>query len=791
MRLIFGLIIIYVLLSSTVTGIELKTDLQGVGETYSNTDSTHASDYVSSNGVQSYHMYLFEDQRNSVFSSNYTLSDAKNRPSRVYSVKAAMQNGSITPVVNNGDPDYLEGSNKYLIRTTYLDGTVHFVKMDTAKKMFSRSWMEMSDNSSGSEYRIKTFQGDLDLGVVSKNYMGRPDLLESLKARGDMELSSQLKNNVTFSPNSEFDDLKKKMESVPMMEHGYVVKDKITTDVLWGGNPIVVTDKFQDKMVIGDTMFSFNVPAKVEKKMEVPLGDPSPENVSEYWIYNDKAYVPPIEHLQPTLDIVLSPEKISPNMTLIPTITLRNIGDGTIDSVDLSVKLPPGMEVINSSDGKIHGKSLINWSEIGPIGSGDANSKMMTFKAKILDIPANVTNLTVTFNTNFIRTGENTPYSTTIPLSVARPALSLGIESDCMDCKGGDRITYLINLSNTGDDPLNGLSVVYDLPEGVKFKESYPDCIVSGRKLMWQGLGELDSGEERTISCSVDVESFPLSKNVLNNVFSASATSDTGVRMSKSSQFECVCTNSTGKNVTIKSARLRIMSVNQTSNISWSPEILVDMRSDKKDIDDSDENRITIYSVNITNNGNVFLDRIDAEDRIPVGLNYIEGSGQYNPKQKNRFLVWNITDASLMPGKSMTLIFKTDINDSIEIRNIGPTLTNTIEVKATNITNNQSVRRAGSIDVRYNLLGSVEVNGMSGNVAPIDTGFENISEISMRKHIQLGETLLRKKKAFVGWERTRPDPNKYFATEEASADFKPLYNPTSKIYVIGNCNTMT
>jgi uncharacterized repeat protein (TIGR01451 family) len=807
MKRIIGVAIIFILLSNTIAGIELKTDLQGIGGVYSKTASTKSSDSLSTNGIHSYHSLLYDSPKVEMLSSNYSLYNARHSPSRTYSLNATLPDGSIYQLRNDDDIGYIKGSNQYAISTRYPDGTVHFIKMSTEKEMFSRSGSQISENNSFSDYRVKTVDGELDLGVYSKNYLGRPIFRQSMDAIGDMELSSRLKNNITPSY-SEFEDLQKKMEAIPMMDHGRIVIKQAYTDVYLDGNAVTVKEQSKDSIPIGNTQFNYNTPRQIEKKTMEQPSDTKTENVSEYWVSNGVGYLVSKDPVRPEPDIQFKPGIISPNSIINPTITVLNAGEGRMDSVSLSVGLPSFMRVINSSDGKIRSDGSINWEKIGSIDPGDENEKVLTFKASVGDIPEDISKANFNYSLDYLVDGKSDTRANPYPITVSRPEISLGLQSDCNDCSCDGVITYLVNVSNTGDDSLNDVYVVYELPDGVRFLKSYPSCAVSGRTLKWQNLGKLESGESQILSIEVNADRFPEARKTLDSTVTAGAVSDSTAKVSRAESLAVNCINSStldaenSGNLTTLGVRLKVMSADEVPNatanltsdnkdkISSKIDISVTKKADRKEIDNSEQNRHAKFTISITNTGDTTLDRINVRDQLPIGLNYTKGPDIYSPSLIDGVLAWDI-DIPLHQGENLNLTYQTDINDSINSYNVGPELVNKVLVNASNTTSEKFVIRPSEAMVRFKILEAQDMIGPTSiSTGPIETEYESPSEMPMRKHLQLGKTLLKKEIAFVGKERVRPDPNKYFTTDPEEAETRPSYDPTSGGYVIGDYTTI-
>jgi uncharacterized repeat protein (TIGR01451 family) len=807
MKLIIGVAIIFILLSNTIAGIELKTDLQGIGGVYSKTASAKSGDSLSTNGIQSYHSYLYEGPKAEMLSSNYTLYNARHSPSRTYSLNATLPDGSIYQVRNDDDFGYVEGSNKYAISTKYPDGTVHFIKMSTEKEMFSRSGSQISENDSFSNYRVKTVDGELDLGVYSKNYLGRPNFMQSLEASGDMELSSKLKNNITPSY-SGFDDLMNKMESISMMDHGKIVINQAYTDVYLGGNAVSVKEQSKDSITIGNTQFNYDTPRQLEKKTVERPSDTEAENVSDYWVSNGVGYIISKDPVKPVPDIQFKPGILSPNAIINPTITVLNAGGGRMDSVSLSVGLPSFVKVINSSDGKIRSDGSINWEKIGSIDPGDENERVLAFRASVGDILEDISSVNFTYRLNYLVDGNEEALAYPYPIAVSRPKISLDLQSDCNDGSCDGVITYLVNVSNAGDDSLADVYVVDELPDGVRFIKSYPSCAVSGRTLKWQNLGKLESGESQILSIEVNADRFPEARKTLVSTVTAGAVSDSGARVGRAESLEINCINSSALvadnsgNLTTLGVRLKVMSAgeapNGTANLTSTNNgetpskiaISVTKKADRTEIDNSEGNRNAKFTISITNTGDTILDKINVRDQLPIELNYTKSWDINNPSLSDGVLTWDI-DIPLHPGEIRNLTYQTDINDSINTNDVSPELVNNVLVNASNTTSKKFVIGMSNAMMRFKIWESSDVIGSTLIAAgPAETGYESQSEMPMRKHLQLGKTLLRKKIAFVGEKRYRESPNEYYTNNTEEAETRPSYNPTSEVYVIGNCSTI-
>ncbi len=479
-----------------------------------------------------------------------------------------------------------------------------------------------------------------------------------------------------------------------------------------------------------------------------------------------------------------------------------------MDSVSLSVGLPSFVKVINSSDGKIRSDGSINWEKIGSIDPGDENEKVLAFRASVGDIPENMSTANFSYRLEYLVDGNKEALAYPYPIAVSRPEMSLGLQSDCNDGSCDGVITYLVNVSNTGDESLADVYVVDELPDGARFIKSYPSCAVSGRTLKWQNLGELEPGESQILSIEITVDRFPEARKTLVSTVTAGAFSYSGARVGRAESLEINCINSSALpadnsgNLTTQSVRLKVMSAdvapNETATLASDDKdktpskvaIYVTKKADRTEIDNSEENRHAKFTISINNTGDTILDKINVRDQLPIGLNYTETADLYNPSLIDGVLTWDI-ETPINPGEIRDLIYMTDINDSINTRDIGPELVNKVLVNASNTTSKKFAIGMSDATLMFKKWESLDVMGSTLiGVGPADTEYEDQLEIPMRKHLQLGKTLLRKEIAFVGRVRVREYPNEYFTTDPEDAKTRPSYDPTSAAYIIGDCSTI-
>jgi uncharacterized repeat protein (TIGR01451 family) len=72
---------------------------------------------------------------------------------------------------------------------------------------------------------------------------------------------------------------------------------------------------------------------------------------------------------------------------------------------------------------------------------------------------------------------------------------------------GGSAI-FTINVTNTGETPLNSIEIIDTLPRGMSYisDDNDPKGLVKGKKVIWPKIGPLDIGESKLIHITARID---------------------------------------------------------------------------------------------------------------------------------------------------------------------------------------------------------------------------------------------------------------------------------------------
>ena len=160
-------------------------------------------------------------------------------------------------------------------------------------------------------------------------------------------------------------------------------------------------------------------------------------------------------------------------------------------------------------------------------------------------------------------------------------------------------VTYLINVTNTGDCALNPVTVVDTLPAGMSFVNSSSEAknITKG-KITWTNLGPLAVGESRMIALVVHLN--PGASGKLNNTVSAEGKPIHGAAVTDGAYYE----------LTAPTPGITVTKTAAPTMVSSGMNVL--------------------YKMNVKNTGNCTLNPVKVVDTLPAGMSFVISSLDMN-----------------------------------------------------------------------------------------------------------------------------------------------------------------
>jgi uncharacterized repeat protein (TIGR01451 family) len=181
------------------------------------------------------------------------------------------------------------------------------------------------------------------------------------------------------------------------------------------------------------------------------------------------------------------------------TLEVSNFGSVLLPYVFISDLLPTGMIYVSSSDGGVNDGRYINWSNVGPLAPG--NSTYLIVDAYVNESASKVLENTVDVTAQ-PACGDNITAQSTESI-IANPKWDFVVTKTALNksAQQGDNVTFIFNVTNTGDLALNQVRVVDVLPVGLVYvsDNSTPSGVISGNLITWDNVGPLSAGASKFI----------------------------------------------------------------------------------------------------------------------------------------------------------------------------------------------------------------------------------------------------------------------------------------------------
>ena len=349
-----------------------------------------------------------------------------------------------------------------------------------------------------------------------------------------------------------------------------------------------------------------------------------------------------INILNPEVSIskVSSVEKVQIGDSFSYSITSKNIGDTAISNSIIKDTLPTNFQIQSFQiDGNNIGGNLTSGIDIGPLNIGQSKTLIINVKVIATPTPNPYTNI-ATGNYQAIINPTKPPInifketSTTIPITIVDPKITLIKSANKVSTAVGETIIYSITARNDGNIPLDTVIIQDPLTPELKFVlgsvkidniDKIDDSIISG-----VNIGTLEIGEYKTLTFSalvISSSSAPVI-NIANSSFryTLDPTKPQNYGSNKSNPYT----------ISIKNPHL---SIEKTSNTDIA-------------VLDGDIN----YTVVIKNDGDVDAIYSIFKDTLPSNVSLIDGSFSVDGKIINSVNIENGVDIGTIPiDKSVTV----------------------------------------------------------------------------------------------------------------------------------------
>jgi uncharacterized repeat protein (TIGR01451 family) len=272
-------------------------------------------------------------------------------------------------------------------------------------------------------------------------------------------------------------------------------------------------------------------------------------------------------------------------------IDVKNTGDCILYPATVVETLPAGMSFVSSTPVAKVSAGLITWTNIGPLAAGE--SKTLTLVAHIDPGASGTQNSTVSAEGKPIH-GDGVTDDAYYAITALTPAITVNKTASPTAGAACTNVTYMINVTNTGDCALNPVTVVDTLPAGMSFLNSSSEVNNTEGKITWTNLGPLAAGESKTITLLVHLN--PDAYDKLNNTVSVEGKPIHGAAVTDGAYY--VITAPTQGITVTKTAAPTIV-------YSWMN---------------------VLYKIDVKNRGNCTLNPVKVVDTLPAGMSFVISS---------------------------------------------------------------------------------------------------------------------------------------------------------------------
>jgi uncharacterized repeat protein (TIGR01451 family) len=311
-------------------------------------------------------------------------------------------------------------------------------------------------------------------------------------------------------------------------------------------------------------------------------------------------------------------------------ITVNNTGNVTLNPVEVVDVLPNGLTYSNAdpAPSTVSGQT-ITWNNIGSLGpnaaaiifvNATADSWVANASSPITEL-SNYVNATGTpplgVNTTSEEEGNATVFLAN--LSIEKTDIT------SVTATPGGLVEFEINVSNSGYVNLTAINVTDTLPAGFTFVSASPvEDSSPGMQVIWNDIGHIDAGSYRILYVNATIDSIT-TPGTYTNTADAEASPENGDNV----------TGSGSGPIHVNSSSLLI---------TKTPSDLNPIVGDR-----------VLYTVVITNDGDVNVSNISVSDTLPANVNFVDASPVPDIIAGN---ILNWTDlTNLSPGDSVTLLY--------------------------------------------------------------------------------------------------------------------------------------
>lgn len=367
-----------------------------------------------------------------------------------------------------------------------------------------------------------------------------------------------------------------------------------------------------------------------------------------------------IEKLQKTGEGEFQKESLAVNSGDTVTYKLIVTNDGTATAQDITITdtIPEGLVYQSASDDGVFNSenATITWN-VDSLEAGESVERTFNVQVPQAEGTRIWTNIGYTsFENNPNNPEDSNEPDTPIPSNKVEiytptpdhPHIILRKEQQLNDGKPtplplignvGDKVTYYLTVTNTGEKTADDVVVKDDIPSGLEFIENSisDEGVLEGRKVIWS-LGFLEPGQSKTVSFQA----------VLPKVTQNTTWKNIGI-VTYSNNPEGPDKETPSNEVVIET-ELPEVTIEKLQSLNGSA-----FTKDPYSVKDRD---IVTYKLIIKNIGKTTANKVVIRDAIPEGLTYVDKSVSDNGKYVSGILTWEIGDLKVGESKEVTFRVK-------------------------------------------------------------------------------------------------------------------------------------
>ncbi|PKN36891.1 MAG: hypothetical protein CVU62_12385 [Deltaproteobacteria bacterium HGW-Deltaproteobacteria-2] len=215
-----------------------------------------------------------------------------------------------------------------------------------------------------------------------------------------------------------------------------------------------------------------------------------------------------------------APSAVAPNGTINYSLSYRNIGNQTAQTVRVTDQIPPGTAYVAGSataPGILSGGAL-TW-DIGDLTAGSRGE--LTFQVHVS--PLATSGQQITNQASIISTNQTKASNAVVTVVSSQSLMLLKIDSPD-PARAGNNLIYTLQVKNAGTIPLTGIVLSDPLPVGTTFVSASGGGIpVAGNRQVNWNIGDLAAGQEQTVTLTVNVDKTLTQGQLIENTATATS----------------------------------------------------------------------------------------------------------------------------------------------------------------------------------------------------------------------------------------------------------------------------